>query len=165
MRPSQLNSAAVRVARAVSHRWTRSIRLAEPAWDALSHELDLWSRRGQQARFWWRDDDAGDASPPLAQLFDLRKSFGLPLAIAVVPAAATERLAETLRQVAAVAVLQHGWNHENHAPANRPRAEFADGRNGQDVAFDLSRGRMKLLSLFGATFLPALVPPFNFLAR
>jgi hypothetical protein len=165
MLPGPLNSATVRVARAVNRRWARSIRLTEPAWAALNRELDLWSQRRRQARFWWRDDDAEDSSRPLEQLLGLRESSCIPLAVAVVPAAATDRLAAALHGVGGVCVLQHGWNHDNHAPANRPRAEFAEGRNAQDMAADLFRGRMKLQNLFGRQFLPILVPPYNFLAR
>ncbi len=53
MLPERLSSATVRVARAATHRWRRSIRLAEPAWDALSRELDIWQARTLRARFWW----------------------------------------------------------------------------------------------------------------
>jgi hypothetical protein len=165
MLPERLSSATVRVARAANHRWTRSIRLAEPAWDALSRELDIWQARGQCARFWWRDDDAEDLSPALEVLLASRDYAGVPLAIAVIPVGASERLAVAVRPIAGVRILQHGWDHQNHAPAGKPRGEFAEGRNPQDVAAELAKGRGRLQMLFGPQCLPVLVPPHNFLAR
>ena len=161
----RLSSAPLRVARAVNHRWMESIRVVPPAWDALTRELDIWSQRGQQARFWWRDDDASDCSAALQQLLQTRAAFGIPLAIAAVPAVATPQLAAALESADGISVLQHGWNHENHAATNRPKAELADGRAIRDVEIDLAKGRARSQELFGRLFLPILVPPFNFLAH
>ena len=73
------------LARAASNRWAKAIRIPPPALRALARELDLWADQGLQARFWWRDDDAEDASPALARLLLLRRKLGLPLAVAVIP--------------------------------------------------------------------------------
>lgn len=160
-----MNATAVRLVRAVNRNWTNSIRLAPPGWNALTQELDLWQRRGRQARFWWRDDDACDATPALTRLLELKESHDIPLAIAAVPATATVGLAHALDRSRGISVLQHGWSHRNHAAPGRPRAELAEGRDAGEVEAELGRGLMKLLDLFGERFLPVLVPPFNFLAR
>ncbi len=160
-----MNIAATRVVRAVNRNWANSIRVAPAGWDALGRELDLWARRGRQAQFWWRDDDAADASAALQRLLRLRARYGLPLAIAAIPADATPGLAAMLAGDEEVRVIQHGWDHRNHAGPGRPKAELADGRDPDEVEADLRRGREKLAALFGERFLPVLVPPFNHLAR
>jgi len=164
VRTSLLSGGAARLARAASHRWTGMISVAVPAWDAVARELDLWQRSGVQARFWWRDDDATQESRPLDRLLDLRRALDLPLAIAAIPASATPALARRLNGEAQVRVLQHGWDHRNHAPDGRPKAELARSRDEREVARELAAGRSRMADLFGERALPVLVPPYNFLA-
>lgn len=133
-------------------------------WDAVAAELDLWWRSGLQARLWWRDDDAGEESRPLERLLDLRRALDLPLAIAAIPASATPALADRLADEVRVHVLQHGWDHRNHAPDGAPKAELAPSRDQHEVERDLSAGRSRMWDLFGEHALPVLVPPYNFLA-
>ncbi len=152
------------LARAASNRWARSIRIPPPALGTLSRELDLWADQGLQARFWWRDDDAEDASPALARLLLLRAKFGLPLAVAVIPAAATLALAGQLAGEVETVVLQHGWDHHNHASPGQPKAELAPLRDKAEVERQLGEGQAHLKYLFGDVALPVLVPPFNALA-
>jgi peptidoglycan/xylan/chitin deacetylase (PgdA/CDA1 family) len=135
-----------------------------PAWDAVERELDLWKRSGLQARFWWRDDDASGNGPPLDRLLDLRRSLDLPLAIAAIPAGATPGLADRLAGETRVHVLQHGWDHRNHAPDGRPKAELARSRDEREVERDLAAGQCRMRELFAERALPVLVPPYNFLA-
>ena len=152
------------LARAASNRWAKAIRITSPALHALQRELDLWADQGLQARFWWRDDDAEDASPALARLLLLRRKLGLPLAVAVIPAAATLPLAGQLSGESETVVLQHGWDHHNHAPSGQPKAELAPQRDKAEVERQLGDGRARLSYLFGDLALPVLVPPFNALA-
>ncbi len=159
-----MNAIAMRLVRAVNRNWTNAIRLAPPGWETLTQELDLWQRRGRQARFWWRDDDAVDETAALGRLLALNEACHIPLAMAVVPAGATERLAEAFKPARHLRVLQHGWSHANHALPGRPRAELAEGRDGGKVASELRQGMVRLRDLFSLRFLPVLVPPFNALA-
>ena len=41
------------------------------SWQVLDDELAAWAAAGQRATFWWRDDDAAEDCPDLAQLLDL----------------------------------------------------------------------------------------------
>lgn len=156
-----LRTAFCRVARHLLRDWTKR----QPSdWRALQRELDLWSKRGRKLRFWWRDDDARTDTPALGRLFDLAGRFDMPLALAVIPVGAEESLVRRLDREPRVRVLQHGWDHANHAEPARP-AEFGDSRDPAEVQAQLSEGRRRLEKLFSSRFLPVLVPPFNRLSR
>ena len=61
--------------------------------DDLARELDLWAEAGRVARFWWRDDDAIAPTPALTQLLDLSDAHRIEVAVAVIPATASDALA------------------------------------------------------------------------
>src|SRR5690242_11095944 len=90
---------------------------ATAGWPDLADELDRWGEAGREARFWWRDDDAVEATPQLDAL--LRLSGDVPLALAVIPAFVEHSLAEALQTRPNVTVLQHGWSHANRQPAGK----------------------------------------------
>jgi hypothetical protein len=119
-----------------------------PAWIALDRELDAWAEAGQSATLWWRDDDAVGPTAELERLLAL--ADGVPLALAVIPAAAQSFPAD-------VTVLQHGWAHEDKAPAGAHKCELAH----PSIVEHLLEGRARLARLFGARFLPVMVPPWN----
>ena len=131
------------------------------AWDALSAELDRWVAAGRTAVFWWRDDDAAEATPALSRLFDLRARLGVSLAVAAIPATAQPSLAVALAGIDDIAVLQHGWAHRNHAAAGAAKIELGGGRAAWDIAAELARGRSRLIEVLGPSLLPVLVPPWN----
>src|SRR5204862_1733198 len=91
-------------------------RVEPSSWFDLVDELDLWADLGETATFWWRDDDAVRPSPHLDQLLAFTKR--VPIALAVIPAAAEASLANRLAGSPNVTVLQHGWRHANHAAAS-----------------------------------------------
>lgn len=134
-----------------------------PGWTDLETEFDAWSAQGKCATFWWRDDDAVQPSAALDQL--LTAAGTQPLSIAVVPAQATKELAERLRDVANVSVLQHGLSHTNHAPDGEKKAEFGDHRPVVMMRSELSEGRKRLEDLFGDQFVPIFVPPWNRISK
>ena len=131
-------------------------------WAPLEAELDAWGDAGRVARFWWRDDDAATVTRPLDRLLDL--AGDTPLALAVIPEAATDALADRLRTADTVTVLQHGIAHINHAPASAKKAELGADRPAAALAVALDAGRRKLEALFGRRFRPILVPPWNRIA-
>jgi len=130
-------------------------------WNDLEAELD---RCRAPMMFWWRDDDAVAETPALAALLRLRAELDLPLALAVVPAHVAESLVTRLDRETAIGILQHGWDHANHAGADAPRSEFPPGRALAEIRAQLTEGRHRLEALFAGRFIPALVPPFNALA-
>jgi len=131
---------------------------ATAGWPDLIDELGRWGEAGRVAPLWWRDDDAVAATPQLAAL--LRLAAGVPFAIAVIPALARPDLAAALTDAGAVAVLQHGWQHANRAGDGK-KSEYPHGRPAAVVGAEIGAGRARLRSMFGARFLPVLVPPWN----
>lgn len=136
------------------------------SWAALSQELDAWQASGRRATLWWRDDDAVEPTAALERLLDLARETGVPLALAVIPARASQRLAARLaRADARPAVLQHGFAHLNHAAAGEKKIELGGQRPGETVLEELSRGRAMLVALFGEAAGAVLVPPWNRIAN
>jgi hypothetical protein len=135
----------------------------ETAWSALDHELSLWQAAGRRATFWWRDDDAAANTDPLARMIRLSNATGIPVALAVVPAKLQSSLSETLRPDDPVTILQHGWNHINHASGTGTRGAWELGlhRGLQSVLTDLEKGREVLGAAFADRFLPIIAPPWN----
>ena len=131
-------------------------------WDRLSEELDAWSAAGLEAEFWWRDDDAIDATPELGRLLALRRELDVPLALAVIPANARPALAAARRDEESVDILQHGYAHANHRPPGEKKAELCADRELWDIARELADGRGRMIDLFGADgWLDVMVPPWN----
>jgi hypothetical protein len=127
----------------------------------FTNSLDEAASRGIKIPFWWRDDDAVDATPALEKLLGLARKHDVPLALAVVPKPATEALATRLASEPNVSVLQHGWRHRNHAPGDEKQVELGDHRPTEVVLEELRLGFERLTELFPASFLPVLVPPWN----
>jgi len=127
-------------------------------WPDLVDELDRWGEAGRAASLWWRDDDAVAATPQLGDL--LRLAGGTPIAIAVIPAHARPDLADALAGAAQVAVLQHGWQHANHAGGGK-KCEYPSDRPEAVVGAEIEAGRDRLNRLFGPRVLPVFVPPWN----
>jgi hypothetical protein len=137
-------------------------RLAEDAaWTALTREFDLWAEAGRAADLWWRDDDAAAVVPALERLLDLSAQSGVPLALAVIPGLMSADLAGCFASRDAVAVLQHGWRHVNHARGGEGAWELGDHCPLEQVSKDLASGYRRLGDAFGAKFVPVLAPPWN----
>src|SRR6185437_2192741 len=96
-------------------------------WPDLVAEFDRWEEAGRVATLWWRDDDAVAPTARLRHLLSI--GSGVPVSLAVIPAAAELELAEWLARWprstpgAHVAVLQHGWRHLNHSRVGK-KSEF-----------------------------------------
>ncbi|MBS0519123.1 MAG: polysaccharide deacetylase family protein [Proteobacteria bacterium] len=138
--------------------------IATSAWQAFDDEIARWRDLGRVAPMWWRDDDAVDAGPALERLLAVRREAQAPLALAVVPAGATEALAARLAREPDVDILQHGYAHTNHAPPSDKKIELGAHRPAMLVVGELGTGRLALERLFGARALPVLVPPWNRIA-
>jgi hypothetical protein len=130
-------------------------------WSELEHELDSWGAAGREATFWWRDDDARTVAAPLEKLLAVSEATETPLAIAVIPAGCEKTLAQRLSGSNLIGVLQHGFDHANHAPPGEKRTELGDHRPRDQILAQLHRGREKLTGLFAQRALPVLVPPWN----
>jgi hypothetical protein len=138
---------------------------ADPAfaWEALSAELSAWRSAGRTARLFWRDDDAMRPGPALDRLFAVTAAVGAPLMLAVIPAGAGRALADAVAAAPHVSPVQHGWAHVNHGRGSGDKGAWELGlhRGADAVLDDLERGRERCTALFGAAYLPAIVPPWN----
>jgi hypothetical protein len=135
----------------------------EAAWDALAAEFDAWQAAGLTARLFWRDDDATKPGPALDRLLAVTAASAAPLMLTTIPADAADALAETVAAALHVAPVQHGWAHVNHARGAGGKGAWELGlhRGAAAVLADLERGQARLEELFGAAFVPAIVPPWN----
>jgi hypothetical protein len=138
------------------------------AWERLEGELDRWP--SGTATVWWRDDDAGAASPAFDRLVGLAATSGVPLGLAVVPAWLEAPVAaRILAAPAGVRVLQHGWAHQNHEPpgpdgARAKPAELGRARPVAAALAELALGWARLTALVPTRLGAALVPPWNRIA-
>ena len=137
----------------------------EEAWARLDIELSQWKAARRTPSFWWRDDDAGDATPALQRLLALAERHAAPLSLATVPAWGTLALADAVARCGElIAVVQHGYAHANHAPPGEKKNELGPERPAPIVVAEIAQGWQLLEARFGARFWPALVPPWNRMA-
>jgi hypothetical protein len=127
-----------------------------PFADALARARDA----GYVPSFWWRDDDATRHTPALDRLLALSGRFGVPLAIAAVPARTEPSLAERLANEGLVTVLVHGHAHRNHAPPGEKKAEFGAHRPPGELEADAAEG-LAAGTAAGLPLAPVFVPPWN----
>ncbi len=124
-------------------------------------ELERWRAQGLTLPLWWRDDDAIAPTPGLDRLLALAQGFDAPLHLAVVPRPAEAALAERLRDARQAFAIPHGWQHQNHAPADEKRAEFGAHRPTQIMLDEVARGWRRIEKMFQGQALPVFVPPWN----
>lgn len=130
--------------------------VAVSAWAALAAELRAWREAGATPTLWWRDDDAAAWTPALAQLLAVSRRCRVPLALAVIPAAAqAEAVAE------APYVILHGCDHRNRAAPGEKKTEFPPGEGEAAALARLAAARERLARIAGTSFLPVLAPPWN----
>jgi hypothetical protein len=138
--------------------------MSEPELRRVHEALAALEAHGRRVTLWWRDDDAVAPTPALDRLLALAGRFELPLALAVIPAQTGPALAARLAATPRVAVLQHGWQHRNHASRAEKKVELGAHRPVDAVLDELRHGRERLAGLFREQFLPVLVPPWNRIA-
>lgn len=131
------------------------------SWSDLDGELERWSNAGLLATMWWRDDDAAELTPEIERLLGLAAAYGIPLHLAAIPLALTDKLAAAIKGVAEARVLQHGYAHVDHAPKGEGSWELGPHRPQSQVLEELAIGSTRLRGAFGSRFLPVLVPPWT----
>ena len=142
---------------------------SEPgAREALVALLDRRAGEGRPVHFWWRDDDATEATPELDRLLRLASAHlggvhDFAPVIAVIPALAQQTLADCLDGTA-TRVAVHGISHANRAGANERKCELAAGLDPDAVVQELAAMRARLAVLFADRLLDMLVPPWNRIA-
>jgi hypothetical protein len=120
-----------------------------------------WNRFAEEVArrkplFWLRDDDAVAITPALERLL----SFGIPVALAVIPNLAEPSLFEK-----DVLVLQHGCDHRNRAAAGEKKTEFPAQEPIAEALERLRLSHARLVSMGGRKVLPVVAPPWNRMRR
>jgi peptidoglycan/xylan/chitin deacetylase (PgdA/CDA1 family) len=114
--------------------------------------------------FFFRDDDGGWDDARLFDLLDRFDRHGLPLDVAVIPAALEPGLARELRArdaaSAGLGLHQHGYDHTNHETEGR-KHEFGPSRTAGEQRRDMAAGHARLSELLGDSFQPIFTPPWN----
>jgi hypothetical protein len=133
-----------------------------PAWlDPLRAALDGSPHR---VDFFFRDDDVGWGDERLWSLLDLFGERGLPIDLAVIPAAVSgataAALSSRMRSDGGVGLHQHGLAHADHEVEER-KCEFGSSRGRAAQRADIARGRGLIHDLFGAAADPIFTPPWN----
>lgn len=136
-------------------------RRVEGAFAPLRTELGIWQMQGRRCPFWWRDDDLVANGTSLVRLAHLAQRYGIPVLLAVIPAQAADQLARDTASMPGLLFCQHGWDHVNHEPHASDKSEFGTARPAAAARADLTRGFQRMRALFGARFVPVLVPPWN----
>ncbi|MCG6952640.1 MAG: hypothetical protein LJE90_09735 [Betaproteobacteria bacterium] len=137
----------------------RDTAMVSEDWAVLDDELARWREAGRSATFWWRDDDAVQRTPALERLLGLAREFEMPLALAVVPAAAQASLFDALPE--SVCVLQHGVDHRDRSSAGAKRSEFPFDEPADAALARIAEGGARLARLAGARWSAAFAPPWN----
>ncbi len=122
--------------------------------------LDSLSAAPVPVEVFFRDDDAGWDDARLLSLCDLFGALGLPLDLAVIPAALSEELARELLARPWLGLHQHGFSHANHELEGR-KCEFGPSRSYAEVHADIAAGRSRLRELLGDAVQPVFTPPWN----
>jgi peptidoglycan/xylan/chitin deacetylase (PgdA/CDA1 family) len=133
-------------------------------WSPLRDELARWADAGRKPALWFRDDDAVEPTLALDRLVGLTRAHGVPVTLAVIPAATGNDLARRLASEGHTSVVVHGWSHKNHAPTSEKKQELGPDRPQITILGELRQGFEKLKPLYGEQFLPVLVPPWNRIA-
>lgn len=129
--------------------------------DSLRRALDLCAAKAAPAQFWLRDDDAVEPSAALDRMLRLTAHHAVPCTLAVIPAFTGAALAAALRPCPQISVAVHGWSHRSYAGQGQKNQELGNHRPRDAVLDQLGQGFDLLKSLYGAQFLPVLVPPWN----
>jgi hypothetical protein len=133
-------------------------------WDRVRAELDIWAAKSHVAQFWWRDDDAEDASDQLRAMLNVAQAFDVVIGVSAIPSKVSRRLISALVRESAAQILVHGFAHQNHAPKGQAKREFGGARRIDDIVADLASGLAMARDAFGPKALPVLVPPWNRIA-
>ena len=129
--------------------------------NSLQEELARWADNDLTAVFWWRDDDVQAPSAALDELLGISRRHQAPLSLAAVPDGLSIELPGILGEFSRVTVLQHGFSHKNHAPESERKMELGWHRPADTIRQQLRSGSLALQGLFGDSFCPVLVPPWN----
>jgi hypothetical protein len=133
-------------------------------WQPVVAALEDCSRLGFSPRFWLRDDDASRPAAALDRLIELTAGFGIPIALAIIPACTGENLAARIAPHTHAVPIVHGWAHKNHAGIGAKKQEFGLHRPLAEMQDELIRGLEIMNRFYPDRLVPMFVPPWNRIA-
>lgn len=118
-----------------------------------------------RAPLFFRNDDVGWADDRLLPLLDLFEARSVPADLAVIPAALSDAMTQTLADRCAASdgrlrLHQHGWRHVDHENGGR-KCEFGPSRAPDVQAADLHAGKERLRAVLAPFVDPIFSPPWN----
>lgn len=134
-------------------------------WEPIDTMLRELEGSGRRLRFWWRDDDAVEATSQLERLIGISARYQVPVLLAVIPLGANSSLSDRLKSETLLVPAVHGLGHINHAGPDEKKQELGAHRPLDQVLDDLTLGRRALSDLFGEGLANVLVPPWNRIAQ
>ena len=113
----------------------------------------------------FRADDVAAPGRQFSRMMALFATYGVPLSLAVVPAALTRPRWLYLNGFEKTnpgrwCWHQHGWRHINHEREGK-KQEFGGTRTAAAIRRDLARGKNRLERVMGDHFYPVFTPPWN----
>ncbi len=136
---------------------------AEKSW--LQPIRQILTKKREEIRIFFRDDDAGIGHERLFSLLDIFEKYTMPLDLAAIPKAVTKDFAEKLaKRIHAsnnlFSIHQHGFSHTNHELTER-KCEFGISRSKPAQLRDIFKGKKILTEFFGEIVQPIFTPPWN----
>jgi len=128
-------------------------------WSPLRDALANLRRDRIELPIWWRDDDAIAPTRALDRLGTLSERLAVPVHLAVIPKDATPDLAGNLSDRDHLMPVVHGWAHQSHAGPGQKNSEFGTPR--ASAAANIADAAARMRALFGTSFAPLFVPPWN----
>lgn len=128
------------------------------------------SVHGQDTGYvFFRADDVAVPGRQFSRMMELFATYGVPLSLAVVPAALTRPRWQYLNGFEKMnpgrwCWHQHGWRHVNHETEGK-KQEFGATRTPAALQRDLVQGKMRLERIMGDRFYPVFTPPWNRCSR
>ena len=117
----------------------------------------------------FRADDVAVPGRQFSRMMKLFATYGVPLSLAVVPAALTRPRWQYLNGFEKTnpgrwCWHQHGWRHVNHETEGK-KQEFGGSRAAAAIRRDLEQGKNRLVRVMGDHFYPVFTPPWNRCSR
>lgn len=161
LRPEDLGLDASYMPRRYSSVWKTPL----PGWKEMLEEASAKMSSAALPPIFFRADDIGASSKAFEALCILFRYYGVPLAMAVVPAWLTKTRQERLFRAAPIDEdlwnwHQHGWRHTNWQEEGR-KCEFGSDRDPERQMEDILQGHTRMEHFFGVNFVPVFTPPWN----
>ncbi len=127
----------------------------------LIRRIDELRKTGRKVWIWFRDDDISSFEPTLEDVLRFFSSKQIPVLLGVIPERLVLSHSGAITAYNGVSIGQHGFSHNNYAPAGQDCSELCDDRDVGTVLAEQRAGRAILKNAFGEKFTDILIPPWS----